>query len=1247
MVKNSKKMLTLTTLLSLFAVAVAGVSTFAWFNANDVSVPSVTNSSLVQSDSSNLVINDVTGYKFKYNDVSYGITDYEHGEPVSYVAGSVGNVDQADRKELDYPTKGEGYYIVGNSSWVANYNTETGESQASSTAWSYTSGLRLDDDLVDGNNNIATYNSVFLSAGTEFRLRHHYLTVTSDQTQAESYNNSWVASVLDTTTQTTTAAQINGDNIKIKAGRSGYYNIYFTNEQKVSFYLLELRANPRSIKPHTSRQTSSTEYGIELFGVGEKMYNDTSDTNLKKAASAFSKIKITAISYASGYNENDLFAWFSRTDNTYNYYPLFDINKANSTIYVGNSYEGSKGRHYSFGFDGYYRLFVFPPFVSSITFKFYYDANQIDSLGGAESSEYSITRSDSNNRHIYAFWHNSGTNCGYYEGGGTTATNGQTFYKQSIKYYERDKSTEIDTQTRYRYSTFVVPDSVETYETSLGDTFLGWYSDSSLTSEASITAGSRYDVGSEDKTYYPKVGYYMHKRRMYFAKDGSGNYSQIPGLTGYDDIESVVCSSTSSTAIPSSPGATTKKSDTAGGAYAFAFDGWYIGDSSGCDFNTAYTSQTLTGNMYVYARMYYLESKYITLYVDIKSPKTTFSWSTPYANVWWSSSTNTESTTFNTASATGVALKKHYSDASTTIYTLTIPTSASFNLTKGSFSGTNQTGDISLTTNGCNGNSRTANDNSIILWDTASGGNVGWHWTIFHGDPLSNGYYLSGSSAFENGSGNIPWTFVDANKMSTTDLPLSVVAKYENRTLTAGMEFKIWHYSSSLGRDGEYAVLNSDSETTATLEINGSNIRVKANVSGSFDIYVTETTYKVMVKDRNAGSKLYVQYGSSTTLGPYTMGKTPDGSSYLATYEQGIQITNAMIASASGGAYIGIVRQFAGQKTGYGTVIDGGYSFVSGSASKTFDGKSFTCLKINKAGFYSIYLKSNGKIMITSRPYLVNGSDVKTDGGDNGYYLIPYDTTYGNGTYRNGLKMNVINGESATTAEGNKNIASYSRFTAAVGDKFMIKYFENNITKYSPVEIATDDTTTTCLTHEGSGIYRFKVAGVYNIFMYKTSTGRSISVAKDSLSDFSQLNSIPSSATTVSAVKSANTTLILDVTFTITTPANMAISLDSVISGAGLSDYIKYGIFVDSDYSGTSGANNTAKIYNFFRADAQYNNLKVMSSYASISASGTYANGQHHAYIVIDYNPNTVSTMPTYIRNNFYFVLKATQPADS
>ena len=1087
LIKKSKKLLIFTTILSLFAVVVSGISTFAWFEVGSVTAPSVTNPSLIQSSSSNLVIDDVTGYKFKYNDVSYGVTDYEHGEPVNYAASSIKNVDQSDRKELDNPTNGEGYYVVGNSTWVNNYNTATGSSAAATTAWTYASGLRLDDDLVDGNNNKATYNDVFLSAGAEFRIRRHYLTtVSTDQTRTETYDNSWVtiSGLADNDGKTTTAAKMSGDNIQIKDGQSGYYNIYLTNDSKIALYPLELRSNPRSIRIKQTRSLSAGQFvyfdvnGNTNWQDGNAIFDIRFQNTSTWAENwvQMTQLQSTGIYYAAVPSGTWTRLTLTRKSahstawtNIWNYDDDRNLSNFNNT--TSNCLKSTSSSDFNSMSIGSASTQILAKFSDSFAYadaknSWAQTALTTDKACSLNGGSTTVTFTSSNNVRMYAnsefkivntskadntpdkwmgYVYYTSRNSTYFEQGPQSDGYNKTDYNVKVKanckcifsvtyyfnsggwsftispesfspgiynltIYKKNYSTNelISTQVLEHES----EDSTELYYPGTPSGLTGysaitgystwcgnWYSDSSCSSAISasgvsgstdylnptnlytyytadnldvtiiysfLTAGGAYDstatttqnkaniadkcradqnytfrtldttgspastigsytffrystnntgtgtnynpggnanVGTTNKTYYAvykPTEYTITWTYKFFEHNGT---TSVSGPTQADENDTAYATVNYS---PSSPGVTRKKyyKSSTTTFYVFVFDGWYTNTTC----TTAYSAKKYSANDTIYAKM--VAKEMTSVYLDTSGPN----WTNPRVRVFKDGEEDFGLS--NTITNGKVFSSKN------TIYQLTLPTDYTMIVTSaGSYGANVQTVDIGVSSTSYDNSSpakqRGTSDWVFLSTDKNGSNYYKFTWQTFYGSGHTDGYYLVGSSSFEGASGNTPWTFASSNLMATTNLPLSVIAKKASRTLTAGMEFKIWHYNSLTGRDGEYAVLNSDSETQEVLKINASgNIEVKTGVSGQFDIFVTESTYKVMVKDVSAATKLYVKYGS-TTLPAFAMGKSTSGSSYWAAYEQGIQITNAMISA--GGAYIGIVRQVSGKKTGYHT----------------------------------------------------------------------------------------------------------------------------------------------------------------------------------------------------------------------------------------------------------------------------------------------------------------------------------------
>lgn len=246
---KNKMMLFGTLMVSLLGVAVASISTAAWFQINNPG-QSVTKNNIVQSGSSGLQIDSITGYKATYDEAGYGITDYTNGHvtPYNYYTRTGATVDdhvnlnQGGVTSYDLPNDGIGYYIVGDETWCATHNFNEED------AWKYASSLRMDEDPIYGN--LAISKNIYLAAGTQFKIRHHYINNSNYTT------DDWLGT-LDDNSATTDHAQLTGGNVEIKSGHSGYYNIYYTTDNEISLY--QIRAyNPASRNKKASKPIGTT-----------------------------------------------------------------------------------------------------------------------------------------------------------------------------------------------------------------------------------------------------------------------------------------------------------------------------------------------------------------------------------------------------------------------------------------------------------------------------------------------------------------------------------------------------------------------------------------------------------------------------------------------------------------------------------------------------------------------------------------------------------------------------------------------------------------------------------------------------------------------------------------------------------------------------------------------------------------------------------------------------------------------------
>ena len=1251
---RGKKALIITTALSLFAVLVTAVSTFAWFQISTKSVDDVNDASLVKSDTSELEIEDVTAYKYKYKDISYGVTDYSDGEVVPYGSSvDIANADREDRKNADVPNEGEGYYIVGDSTWVGDcYYKKNGSypttDYANSHQWNYSAALRMDDDTIEGNNNIAIFSGIYLRHGSTFRVRRHYLTTTSGGSETsyqvkvhDDYINSVIGpSVSDNDNDLFDVDGhsnfvVAGDGIEDGDDGSGYYNIFFFEEnstKKMSFVRISssvsrnqapsrsinqqvpTRALPTSnntiyLKVNSDWASQSARFAAYFYGNGDQWVDMTNLTG-----------KIYKVTVPSG-KPYVIFCRMNPATSTNNW-----NNKWNQTI-------GNNGLSVSTVLGYNHHCYEITGWDNS----------------GQEAQNVTYIRYTPNNSN----WYGEPIN--------DSASNGSV--------------SGVAITSNFRFKIVVRSGSTDYWKS---------YSDLVSTSKSICN-----DVGNDHNISLKVAGNYT------FGWNGSNIYVNSEfAIVGYgnDTGDASWNYSSISTAVTLTSGQAFKiiylgswygynKVD---GDHAVLIDdncktlfsqGNYGGDANNGAGGNGKNIKALIKGTYTFT---FNTSSHVISYTTTSTSFNSLSGAS--TKTYYLKCTQSPSYWTNTANYAIIAY-----DGSGNTGWFELSSLGYDGIYYGTVTGTHtgmyfvRYGDSSGTYTIWNRTVAATPSSSADDWfminsdDGATPRVYSGTWGTFYGEPTNDGYYLVGDLAFEtdendNPTGVTPWTFNDANALETTNLPLEIIGVYRNRYLKDGMQFKIWHFVSGSGRQGDgWATVNNDSQSTATLDDSGDNIEVRDGVEGYFDIYVTDTN-KIMVKDCSEGTKLYYKYEvseedveNSISLSKAT---STSGDSFVAVYEQGLLVTNTM---ASSGVYVGMVRQYAGQKTSCGTSATS-YGFLGTAASTSFDGDgvdAFSCLYITKPGLYNFYWRKNNsesKIYITSRPYL-ESSGTKIADGDDGYYMIPYNsstssTTQGGSTFTNGLKMKTDLGESATGEIGNQNIAEYSRYTANANDKVFFKAFFDNRELKDSMPVTVDTTKSDLISVDSStGVYTFLQNGTYNIYLYKdpgNSGVRTISVAKDSLTDFSTLNSIPSDVDTEGEVLAANTTLIIDVRFRLSTPANMNIGLDSIITAnaSGLSNFIKYAIFVDTTFtdSDLDGSISITEKYNYFRdnstASSPYKKLKAMRSNASIEATGSYATGTHHAYIVIDYDYSQVSSMPASIVNNFYFVLKATQPSD-
>lgn len=225
-----------TALISIFAVTVAGIAAFAWFE-RQVSLTGNTTKETpaVQSGSTDLTVNNVKGYKYTYDESGEGITDYNTGHITKYGDSSGSSVNanenQGATTGFDVPSEGIGYYIVGDETWCESQGFD------GSNKRKYKASIRLSNESFDKSNNFAMETNVYLAEDSNIKVRHHY--INSGNTADD-----WVNAAV--TNESSTYAEVLDGNVHVKDGQSGYYNIYLNKSSQLHFVLLRLGTNDSS-----------------------------------------------------------------------------------------------------------------------------------------------------------------------------------------------------------------------------------------------------------------------------------------------------------------------------------------------------------------------------------------------------------------------------------------------------------------------------------------------------------------------------------------------------------------------------------------------------------------------------------------------------------------------------------------------------------------------------------------------------------------------------------------------------------------------------------------------------------------------------------------------------------------------------------------------------------------------------------------------------------------------------------------
>lgn len=807
-------------------------------------------------------------------------------------------------------------------------------------------------------------------------------------------------------------------------------------------------------------------------------------------------------------------------------------------------------------------------------------------------------------------------------------------------------------------------------------TFVGYYKSTSLTNANKVTAISANTITS-NKTYYAVFkpsSVTMSFVATYWYNDGSGNYTSLSSYFSNTTIGTDVGYKTEAYATPADQGdlyrALSSNTSILGatrgkGLYKFTFDDWYT--TSNC--TTTYDSQTdsqktPTANTTIYARMYLTFADQINVYID----SSTSTWPSTTVSAYVSSSVSADH------SEKRIVMDKVFTNGA--IFKFSLPDDDTDGVVR--FFDTDQCEDMNTAyyqtvdiatglqdslyvdggTSQEHGGNYRGDCTFISIWnrDTVFSEDSKWiqgfTWGNFYGTTdQGNGYYLVGKKSF-TGSTALEWSFEAARKMSDgTNHPLpsgisgTCIAYYDNITLSQGMEFKIWEYSTSVGRVAQYNDLNSDPNTSGMAYINAStNIEIKDEVMGDkFSIYLIDvnSTKKIVIYDNDQKSYIFFNEAPETYGGQkaFKMGygdhTTVANPTNKMICETGIRITEQDVENHVSFA---IRDRRAGATTWYDyddllneNLVRQGVVSANNNYGDDKDPSSHKYLAANEygiefkdAGYYKFYLTSSGEISVAQLP---------GDYGE-GYYIVPYNTSVGStDEYTNGIKMKTI------TTNGTSNKAVYTCYTAKDNLSFYIKAYLSGVEEHAAgVNVFSKTLTNTDnATIDSRGVVTLKQAGSYNIYI---TTANEIAITTYTAENFFSLNSINNSLTTQGQIKDAQTSIVLEVDFTTTTSFNAeAIAELVATSSGGAASYI------DFTYSVVPFN------YDFGNYDNPYNYMRSENYIGEGHNTGAQhptnlVSGKYKMMILIDYKASMLSSLPAGgTTNNFYFILKMRQTA--
>ena len=261
---------------------------------------------------------------------------------------------------------------------------------------------------------------------------------------------------------------------------------------------------------------------------------------------------------------------------------------------------------------------------------------------------------------------------------------------------------------------------------------------------------------------------------------------------------------------------------------------------------------------------------------------------------------------------------------------------------------------------------------------------------------------------------------------------------------------------------------------------------------------------------------------------------------------------------------------------------------------------------------------NNGKLSITMIPKKGNG-----------YYIMDYGTISGNTTegFVDAVKM------SSTS----NNYATYNGFYAKDGDQIYIRKYIDTVDELCPT-ITINGASAHHVTDSiasAKGVIEFDSDDYYLIEV----NGTSVTISTYTHDNFFQLGPIDTSdVASQSAISNQYTSLVLDVKFTVNTANSFDLGLALQVT---IPESLRPYVGVQFYYNGTTGTGDTNPyIYmRYYRENLlkDYDSLANLPTY-TITASQS-GESELHAYILIDYIPGSLASLPGYLTDTLSFKL--------